>query len=232
MGKISVNTDTMESMAELLERQAEILENIGESASSTQNSLSMKWAGRNSVMSAIKTTSGNVQKEAQMAANMGKALRHVAETYRLTENRIAGYETGISYNGGKGNNGQNNINPPGKHEKGQNGENKNSGQYSTDPVNLNNGNFILDNKDMEIGGEIPLVLGRFYNSRGDFSGMLGDDWNTNFEMKLFKAPMHQLFGNDICIMLEDGREEYFSSADGKKYKSKGACKSTCIKTDS
>ena len=77
MGKISVNTDTMESMAELLERQAEILENIGESASSTQNSLSMKWAGRNSVMSAIKTTSGNVQKEAQMAANMGKALRHV-----------------------------------------------------------------------------------------------------------------------------------------------------------
>ena len=39
MGKISVNTDTMESLADLLERQAEMLENIGESASSTQNSL-------------------------------------------------------------------------------------------------------------------------------------------------------------------------------------------------
>ena len=30
MGKISVNTDTMESLADLLERQAEMLENIGE----------------------------------------------------------------------------------------------------------------------------------------------------------------------------------------------------------
>lgn len=219
MGKISVNTDTMESLADLLERQAEMLENIGESASSTQNSLSMRWAGRNSVMSAIKTTSSNVQKEAQTAAAMGRTLRQIAETYRLTENRIAGYETGIPQGGNQGNNGQGSVIKPTKNEKDQNGENKSSGVYSTDPVNLNNGNFILDNKDMEIGGEIPLVLGRFYNSRGDFSGMLGDDWNTNFEMKLFKAPMHQLFGNDICIMLEDGREEYFSSADGKKYRS-------------
>ena len=79
MGKISVNTDTMESLADLLERQAEMLENIGESASSTQNSLSMRWAGRNSVMSAIKTTSSNVQKEAQTAAeeHSDKLRRHI-----------------------------------------------------------------------------------------------------------------------------------------------------------
>ena len=213
MSEFSVNTDKVNSLADLLENQAKTLENAGGSIDSVRNCLSIQGAARASVMSAMQTTSNNVKEEAQAAVRMGSALRQIAAAYRNTERGIAGFGNG---NGGSGYGG-NGGNGSGGNCGGQNGDNKDSGAYSKDPVNLNTGNFILDNTDMEIPGAMPLVLGRFYNSMGTFSGMLGADWNTSFEMRLFKAPEHHLTGTDICIMLGDGREEYFILADGKQY---------------
>ena len=215
MGEFSVNTDKMNSLADLLEKQANALEHAEHSINSVRGKLKIHGAARASVMTALNTTSSKVREESRTAEKMGKALREISAAYRAAENRITGRIKGGggggSFGGGEGGGGFRGG------SENQKGNNKNSGTYSTDPVNLNTGNFILDNHDMEISGAMPLVMGRFYNSMGTFRGMLGADWNTGFELKLFRAPEHHLFGNDICVMLGDGREEYFASPDGSRY---------------
>ena len=145
MSEFSVNTDKVNSLADLLENQAKTLENAGGSIDSVRNCLSIQGAARASVMSAMQTTSNNVKEEAQAAVRMGSALRQIAAAYRNTERGIAGFGNG---NGGSGYGG-NGGNGSGGNCGGQNGDNKDSGAYSKDPVNLNTGNFILDNTDME-----------------------------------------------------------------------------------
>lgn len=214
MGEFSANTDKMNSIANMLEQQAKSLEKAQSSINSVKGRLKIHGAARESVMTALNTTSSKVREESQTAVKMGQALKEIAASYRAAENKIAGITGSGNGSFGGGSTGGGGFRDGSGN---QNGNNKNSGAYSEDPVNLNTGNFILDNHDMEIPGAMPLVMGRFYNSMGTFCGMLGADWNTGFEMKLFRAPEHHLMGNEICIMLGDGREEYFVSPDGKRY---------------
>lgn len=218
MGEFSINTDQISSLSDLLEQQAKALENAGGSIDSIKNNLNIHGAVRGQIMSAMRINSDTVREEAAAAGRMGKALRDIAESYRSAENRILGNVqrgNGNAFTGGGGNGGG--AGGGGGRGGSQNGKNSSSTKYSSDPVNLNTGNFILDNHDMEVGGFQPLKLGRFYNSMSNSSGMLGKDWNLSFEMKLYKNSDHYLHGADLCVMREDGREEYFVLADGKQY---------------
>ncbi len=88
--------------------------------------------------------------------------------------------------------------------------------YSDDPVNLSTGNFIYDREDLSSGGNPPFVFRRFYNSRNRYHGALGADWNHNYEVRLaFKENGEG--GEDVSILLEDGKEETFYPVDGRRY---------------
>ncbi len=88
--------------------------------------------------------------------------------------------------------------------------------YSDDPVNLSTGNFIYDREDLSSGGNPPFVFRRFYNSRNRYHGALGADWNHNYEVRLaFKENGEG--GEDVSILLEDGKEENFYPVDGRRY---------------
>lgn len=76
--------------------------------------------------------------------------------------------------------------------------------FSKDPVNLSTGNFIFDRTDLEIQGSMPFTFGRFYNSVNDREGVLGKDWNHNYEVFL-EGP-----ASEKVLVLEDGREERFT----------------------
>lgn len=133
-------------------------------------------------MSAMKTTSDRVREESSAATRMGQVLRQIAASYRSAENSILGNVQ--SGNGNYGNNREFGDSGGGNSNAGngtQNGNHKNSGVYSSDPVNLNTGNFILDNHDMEIPGFQSFVLGRFYNSMGTFTGMLAEGNETYYK---------------------------------------------------
>lgn len=88
--------------------------------------------------------------------------------------------------------------------------------YSDDPVNLSTGNFIYDREDLTLGGNPPFIFRRFYNSRNQYHGVLGADWNHNYEVRLsFKE--NGRGGEDVSILLEDGKEEMFYPVDGRRY---------------
>lgn len=221
MSEFSVNTDRIESLSDMLERQAKALEDASGSIDSVRRRLSIQGSAKTQILSAMKTLSTQVKEEREAAVQMGKSLREIAAAYRTAENSILG----ISMRGGRGPRGS------GSGSGTQNGNNKGSGFFSPDPVNLNTGNFILDNCDMTIPGFQMLALRRFYNSRSKFGGLLGRNWNFNFEVKLLLTPDVRMGGADVCIMLSDGREEYFAVADGKKYRAVSGTTSELVRRD-
>ncbi len=219
VSEFSVRTDRITRFADVLEAQAKILENAADSADAVGRNLRMQGLSDLSVKSSIGSIGNAARKEAAKARQMGNTLREIAEAYRATENTILG---GISTPGGAGSSlrGTSASGSGGSVSTGglafTNGNGTVSALYSSDPVNLNTGNFILDNQDMEIPGFFPLRLGRFYNSMGTFDGMLGADWNSSFERRLSKNPVYSLGQADAPVVLEDGREEYFlASGDGR-----------------
>ena len=93
------------------------------------------------------------------------------------------------------------------------GADKVSQVFSKDPVNLSTGNFIYDHTDLEIGGRSPFVFSRFYNAINRRSGVLGQDWNHNYEVFIEKQD------GEVILVLEQGKEERFMKASTGAYAS-------------
>ena len=89
------------------------------------------------------------------------------------------------------------------------GAEKISTLFSHDPVNLSTGNFIYDKEDLKINGSSPFIFRRFYNSRNRYTGVLGADWNHNYEVSLSFKKSALSGEEEITILLEDGKEETF-----------------------
>ena len=75
--------------------------------------------------------------------------------------------------------------------------------FSKDPVNLSTGNFIYDRTDLEVGGREPFAFRRFYNAINGREGVLGRDWNHNYEVHL------EFTDGEAVLLREDGKEERF-----------------------
>ncbi|MCD7744507.1 MAG: DUF6531 domain-containing protein [Lachnospiraceae bacterium] len=220
MSEFSVRCDRITRFADVLDAQAKILENAADSADTVGRNLRMQGLSDRSVKSSIGSIGNAARKEALTARRMGTALREIAEAYRAAENTILG-ASGLTGTGGSLR-GTSHAGTGGSAGMGglafTNGNGTVSALYSSDPVNLNTGNFVLDNQDMEIPGFLPLRLGRFYNSMGSCNGMLGANWNSSFERRLVKNPSYFLAQADASVMLEDGREEYFAACDDGRYR--------------
>lgn len=83
------------------------------------------------------------------------------------------------------------------------GAEKISTVFSKDPVNLSTGNFIYDHTDLEIGGVLPFKFSRFYNAINQRKGVLGRDWNHNYEVRILTE------GKETVLIREEGKEERF-----------------------
>ena len=218
MSDFSVNPDKIMSISDLLDQQANQIERSSASIISAKNRLTIEGSSGANVRSVLDKISGDAREESRDANKMAKTLREIANVYRQTERRIAGLWDGSTSTtfpkGGKGGGGGGARTPGNKN---QHGKNRGSGKYSSDPVNLNTGNFLLDNYDIEIPGEEPLIFQRFYNSCADFKGFLGKDWNSCFEARLLLRSSQNMSGSDITVFLEDGREEHFIAKDDNIY---------------
>ncbi|MBR6402837.1 MAG: RHS repeat protein, partial [Eubacterium sp.] len=89
--------------------------------------------------------------------------------------------------------------------------------FSSDPVNLSTGNFIYNKTDLAYSGIESLCFKRFYNSVNEYEGILGKDWITNFEIRLFFKKSKVFDSSEITIIKEDGKEEIFLPADEHRY---------------
>ena len=72
---------------------------------------------------------------------------------------------------------------------------------------MSTGNFIYDKEDLKINASTPFIFRRFYNSRNRYTGVLGADWNHNYEVSLSFKKSALSGEEEITILLEDGKEE-------------------------
>lgn len=89
-------------------------------------------------------------------------------------------------------------------KRGKNWYNK----YVGDPVNLDNGNFIYETRDLEIKGAADFAFSRIYNSLSDDRGVFGKGWTHRFEKKL------DLELDSAVVLWEDGRHIVFDRNNG------------------
>lgn len=217
--EISVNISKMNSMADILEKRAETLEHESNRIDSVKNKLKVGNSS-SEIRYNLNSIQDNVHESKKTILQMSSVLRQIAAEYRKTENSITGslkskIETITQVSQSVA---DNNI------KFTQNGKDRSSSLFSEDPVNLNTGNFILDNTDLEIQGVQPLILGRFYNSISEFRGMLGRDWNSSFEIKLCGRTGNLSEDSELIIVQADGREENFFAIDEKRYNSTSTAK--------
>ncbi|SFU67407.1 DUF6531 domain-containing protein [Butyrivibrio sp. INlla21] len=83
------------------------------------------------------------------------------------------------------------------------GCNFNCQSFFSDPVNVNNGNYINDREDLVIQGLYPLTIRRFYNAQSDRSGLFGKGWTSLFDMHISKDKNDD---STIVLFFSDGHE--------------------------
>ena len=83
-----------------------------------------------------------------------------------------------------------------------------------DPVNLSTGNFIYTHTDLEVGGRVPLTFCRFYNTIDTYQSTLGRNWCHNYDIRLIAQTEER-----ICILFEDGHQEYYQRNEQGEYTS-------------
>lgn len=81
-------------------------------------------------------------------------------------------------------------------------------EYSDDPVNLANGNYVYEKSFFHFDTIIPINLRFFYNVKGKEKGTLGSKWKHNFEKSLCKEE------DIVRILMEDGSEHIFLCYNG------------------
>ncbi len=111
------------------------------------------------------------------------------------------------------------------------GAEKTSTVFSKDPVNLSTGNFIYNKTDLEYNGTGNFSFKRFYNSVNSYAGVLGKDWNTNYEVCLRFEASKLFEGNEIIVLKEDGKEERFFPVDNDIFTPGGNSLATLNKTE-
>lgn len=73
-----------------------------------------------------------------------------------------------------------------------------------DPVDYSNGNLLEYEYDFTSNGEMPLFLQRSYASQGNYRGIFGRNWMSNFDLSLVKS------GSQIVLVRSDRTQIRFS----------------------
>ena len=81
-------------------------------------------------------------------------------------------------------------------------------KFGGDPVNMATGNFIFARTDLEIGGSIPIMFQRFYNTFDKQIGSLGKGWRHPFDISLKET------NDGVVITFEDGHDEVYALGGG------------------
>ena len=99
-------------------------------------------------------------------------------------------------------------------------------EMSPDPVNLSTGNFTYEHKDLEIGGEIPLIFHRYYNSKDTRIGTLGKCFLHNYEISV-----EENAEGNISLRLADGQIYHFSKEPEGTYMAENLAEGNFEKTE-
>ncbi len=177
-----------------------------------------------SIRNALRRNLQNVTSARQKLDVMSSTLREVLDLYQSTEKEIADSHADHP------------VIKDGLRKKAQDvlerireisegwGMDRNA-EYSKDPVNLCNGNYVYEKVCMELNTEIEMQFRIFYNIQNDRAGSLGQGWIHTWEVMLERTA-------EMASMIRDDYSRYvFLYEDGEYRAAPGTSASFCSREE-
>lgn len=173
-----------------------------------------------SIRNALRRNLQNVTSARQKLDVMSTTLREILELYQSTENEISDSRAdNPAIKDSIRKNALDVLDHINKISEGW-GMDRNA-EYSKDPVNLCNGNYVYEKVCMELNTEIEMQFRIFYNIQNDRAGSLGRGWIHTWEVMLERT------AETISMIRDDYSRYVFLFEEGEYRAAPGTCASLC-----
>ena len=203
MSKLHVNKSAMDAVSVQMDDVSRKIISLKNQIVDVARQMNIQTSGFDSIRKNLDATVSALNTQAEKVRCLSNALEQIANEYAKTENRIVGNikAPGIAI-GEMLENIRNQIDDV----KGSLGMDS-AAVYSSDPVNLGNGNYVYEKNFFEYDTPMPLTFRMFYNACGGRSGTLGKGWLHSFEKLI-------VIGKDtISFINEDASAQVFRDGD-------------------
>lgn len=198
MANVDVKISSLKSSAQREKEVARQIQQISGRIESLAGQIVAGSAAMESVSNSLRACSSNVVSTANKVKILGETLETIATIYQKAESGISGQKSGKlsiadaiertmdeirSLSGAVGMDG--------------------SSAYSSDPVNLSNGNYVYEKNIFHFDTILSMNMRFFYNIQDEKVGALGRGWIHNFERKVLEEQERTI------VVDEDGAEQGF-----------------------
>ena len=165
--------------------------------------MNMKSSGYDRVRRNLNAAVSALNSKTEKVRYLSKALEQITNEYVNTENRIIGNSEATGTTIGKM---LENIRNQIEDVKGSLGMDS-AAVFSSDPVNLGNGNYVYEKNFFDYDTPMPLTFRMFYNACGSINGSLGKGWRHSFEKFIV------IEKDTISFINEDASAQIFRNGD-------------------
>lgn len=229
MAEFNVKTSGLNQVEQSEKAIAKELQGIEDDIRSIISNFHLNAKAADQIKRKLRSSMEQVSTVEQKIQVLSKTLNDVAKLYQDTENRIAGkgvksgkinsvsgataIEAGIAGAGAAGAGLASAIQSAS--DRIRNVANiagmDNCSSYSSDPVNLSNGNYVYEKSFLQLDTAVPMEFGVFYNIQSEEIGMLGRGWIHSYEIRLVRED------DRVSMVRDDGSLLAFLKGDGEVY---------------
>lgn len=211
MSSFSVNTTTLKSSVTAILSAAEHLDTLSHKVKECSEDLGSFSNSFSTVAESLTMLAEKARKESVKSSQLSSALASILRSYVQTEERILGHmrlPKGLIDRIGE------------SHEKldyvcktfdgAPGGTSTDTSAYDGDPVDMTNGNFVDDVRELRFYGATSLQFKRHYNSLYLNVGSMGIGWSHNYDVTL-------LIEKDTITVVwgDQTRERYYIDEEGR-----------------
>lgn len=229
MAEFNVKTSGLNQVEQSEKAIARELQGIEDDIRKIISNFHMNAKAADQIKRKLRNNMEQVSTAEQKIEVLSKTLNEVARLYQDTENRIlgkgvksskinsvsggAGIAAGIAGAGAMGAGLASAIQSASdriRNISGARGMDKCS-SYSSDPVNLSNGNYVYEKSFLKLDTINPMEFRIFYNIQSEDIGILGRGWIHSYEIRLV------FDGDRVSMVRDDGSYLGFLKGDGEVY---------------
>lgn len=203
MASIDINTGKVKEASQSISSISGSLRAIESEINSVISSLKIDSSVKETIKKGLRTNLQNVSNARGKVNVLASTLSSIVTTYVNTENEVTKLSNSVKAQIKK-------ISDA-LQLTGMKIGNLSVCKFSSDPVNVCNGNFIYEDTFLRIDCISEVKFGVFYNSLDSHQGILGRGWRHNYELEIVEE--NEL----IKVIMSDGSEKIFSVLEENQY---------------
>ena len=198
MSEFKVETSKLKNDASRERQIGPKIQALASEISAIAGSISFDSSVKQQIQRNLRSISQSSVELGKKVTGLSSALETIASYYEQTENRLSGQGDKGGSIGDRIRDARENLRDL-RDILGMDG----ASAFSSDPVNLTNGNYVYEKSFYDYDTLIPMTLRIFYNIMESREASLGRGWRHNYEICLLNE------GEQYGVLFEDGTERLF-----------------------